>query len=157
MTVALRGHHLICVLTFCGRGYTPAFTENMIAIVDALSAGATVRIAAGADAICAPLKAGCGVDIHCGNADVAGRDERALRAVSGVLGRSLQPGDKVRFDKPTLAALRAAFSDGRLAGACAGCPWQDFCNTVATTGFAATRLTAAPDLLAETAGAELLF
>lgn len=143
--IALRGHHLLCVLTFCGHGYTPAFTANMAHIVAVLGSGATVRIVAGADALCAPLTPDCGVEVHCARADVAARDRRALAVAGAALGRRLKAGDSLRFDAATLATLRAAFADGRLRAACTACPWADFCTATAAAGFAGARLWAEPD------------
>ena len=28
MTIKLRAHHLLCLLTYVGKGYSPAFTAN---------------------------------------------------------------------------------------------------------------------------------
>ncbi len=39
VTVRLRAHHLLCLLTYVGKGYTPAFTANYDAVVARLDAG----------------------------------------------------------------------------------------------------------------------
>ncbi len=39
MTVRLRTHHLLCLLTYVGRGYSPAFVENMDQVAARLSEG----------------------------------------------------------------------------------------------------------------------
>jgi hypothetical protein len=57
MTVRLRGHHLLCLLTFVGKGYTPAFTANYRRIVARLNEGAAVELVDGPDDICAPMLA----------------------------------------------------------------------------------------------------
>ena len=38
MTVRLRAHHLLCMLTYVGKGYTAAFTANYDRIVERLNA-----------------------------------------------------------------------------------------------------------------------
>ncbi len=51
--VNLRGHHLICIHTFAGEGYSSAFANNMQRIIDALKMPTqTVRIVEGLDHIC---------------------------------------------------------------------------------------------------------
>ena len=55
MTVRLRPHHLLCVLTHVGRGYSPAFTANMSKIAQRLGAGEDIELVARPDDICAPL------------------------------------------------------------------------------------------------------
>jgi hypothetical protein len=37
--IELRGHHLLCILTYMGKGYTPAFVENYDAIVAQINRG----------------------------------------------------------------------------------------------------------------------
>ena len=51
----LRGHHFLCLLTYKGLGYTPAFVENMTAIATRINAGAKVILHPGPDDICAAL------------------------------------------------------------------------------------------------------
>ncbi|OWU61413.1 2Fe-2S ferredoxin, partial [Staphylococcus aureus] len=39
MTIRLRGHHLLCMLTYVGKGYSPAFVENYDAMAGRLGRG----------------------------------------------------------------------------------------------------------------------
>ena len=39
MTVRLRPHHLLCLLSYIGRGYSPAFSANMTRVARRLGAG----------------------------------------------------------------------------------------------------------------------
>ena len=39
MTVRLRAHHLLCLLTYVGKGYSPAFTANYDKVVRRLGEG----------------------------------------------------------------------------------------------------------------------
>ncbi len=57
MTVRLRAHHLLCMLTYVGKGYSPAFVENYEVIAARLSAGEEIELVAGPDDICGPLTA----------------------------------------------------------------------------------------------------
>lgn len=88
-TVRLRGHHLLCLLTYKGLGYSPEFVAGMTATAARLVAGATAEIVEGPDDICEPL---CRADEHphCHEATVPERDRRALfsRLQSSSAGRS---------------------------------------------------------------------
>lgn len=136
-TIRLRGHHLLCLLTYKGLGYSPAFVEAMTASAAALAAGATAEIIEGADVICAPL---CREQDHphCHEATVPERDRRALTLVSAVLGRDVAVGDRFAFDASLRRQLRTAYAEGAFAGACALCEWQPLCRDIAASGFADT-------------------
>lgn len=139
MTVALRGHHLFCVLTYVGEGYSPAFVANLDETVERLSAGEEIELVAGPDRVCAALLAedACA---HCLSPRVALRDERALAAASRILGRPLAPGDRLTLDAATVERLRAAFLGRSRLSACSGCEWTDLCRAVAKSGFERTKL-----------------
>lgn len=133
MTVRLRAHHLLCLLTWAGKGYSPAFTAGFNAIAGRLAAGEAVAVIEGPDDVCAPMldAAGC----HCRNARVAERDRRAARDLSRLLGRPVAPGAALLLDGPTLARMREGFAAGALSDACAGCEWAGFCRTIAADAF----------------------
>ncbi len=81
MTVRLRPHHLLCVPTYVGKGYGPAFTANMTAVAERLCAGEDIELVAEPDDICAPLR---GVpDPHCHRASIVERDRAAARDAAG--------------------------------------------------------------------------
>lgn len=136
--VRLRGHHLLCLLTFVGEGYTPAFTRNYRRTAARLSAGETIEIVDGPDDICAPMLAL--PDSHCGNDSVRHRDGLALAAVADLLGNPLEPGSPLILDGERLERLRAAFAKGSIRAACEDCEWSAFCTRVARDGFAGTLL-----------------
>lgn len=135
--VRLRGHHLLCLLTYKGLGYSPDFVFGMTAIAERLIAGATAEIVDGADDICAPL---CRSEQHphCHEATVPERDRRALALVAGVLGRSIKVGDRIVFDQQTRVSLRTAYRAGAFEAACALCEWQPICRDIAASGYAVT-------------------
>ncbi len=145
-TVRLRGHHLLCLLTYKGLGYSPEFVAGMTATAARLVAGATAEIVEGADDICEPL---CRTEEHphCHEATVPERDRRALSLVSNLLDRPLKPGDRLVLDEPLRARLRSAYRDGAFEAACALCEWQLLCRDIAAGGYKDTLFRSALDPL----------
>ncbi len=138
MTVRLRAHHLLCLLTYVGKGYSPAFTANYDKVVKRLGEGEGVMIVSGPDDICAPLLNE--PEPHCLRESAAERDRLAARDVGAFLNRQIQTGDRLVLDASMLAGMRAAFSAGLTRQACSGCEWSGLCDMVAAGGFDDTRL-----------------
>ncbi|WP_285293816.1 DUF1284 domain-containing protein [Aureimonas altamirensis] len=136
MTIRLRPHHLLCLLTYVGKGYGEAFTRNYDGIAQRLSAGEPILVVEGPDEICAPLLAD--PDTHCRRPGVTGRDADALRDLAGLLG--IEVGDTLSLDRAMLLAMRGAFVAGRTRHACRGCEWEALCSAVARDGFADARV-----------------
>lgn len=133
MTVRLRPHHLLCMLTYIGKGYSPAFTANMTAIAERLGAGKDIELVAGPDDICAPLLGD--PDPHCHRASVVERDRAAARDLSDLLGLDVRTGAHLVLDEDVIRHLRAAFASHHIRSACAGCEWVDICGSIAAHGF----------------------
>lgn len=147
MTVRLRGHHLLCMLTYVGKGYTPAFSANFDRIARRLSEGEDVLLVQGPDDICAPMAFACGA--HCPSDSVRRRDGEALAAAGRVLGLVLQPGGRFCLTSPMVACMRLAFAAARageagLRRACGGCEWADLCTDIAGSGYPGARLRMLP-------------
>ena len=140
MTVALRAHHLLCMLTYVGKGYSPEFAHNFDSLSSRLAAGEEVVLVEGPDAICAPLCESEGACAHCHGAGVRLRDQRAAQDLAPLLGRPLAPGSSLQLDAALLARLRTAFASGQLRGGCGGCEWADLCTRIAATGYEGVRL-----------------
>ena len=134
----LRGHHLLCMLTFQGEGYSPAFTANFAAVLRRIGDGEDILIVSGPDDICAPLlgSEGC----HCLGASISARDEAAGAALGALLERPLGPGTRLRLSAPMLAQMRQAFAAGTIRAACEGCEWARHCTAIAPGGFRRVRL-----------------
>ncbi len=133
MTVRLRAHHLLCMLTYVGRGYTPAFVENYDAVAARLSQREPIQLVDGPDDICTPIQ-----DIptaHCHNESVVERDRLALDAVRALLGVAVDLDRQFSLDHVMLARFREAFAKGRTRAACTGCEWSGLCDHVAGEGF----------------------
>lgn len=138
MTIRLRAHHLLCVLTFVGRGYTSVFTANYRRIVARLNAGEPVELVEGPDDICAPMLTEQGS--HCRTESVAQRDAQARAALAQRLGLVLEQSGRIVLTTERLAQMRAAYAEGAMQAACTGCEWAAFCTDIAGRGFAGTRL-----------------
>jgi hypothetical protein len=138
MTIRLRPHHLLCMLTYIGKGYTPAFTSNYDRIAARIGAGEDLAIVAGPDDICAPLLESA--EPHCFNDSVTVRDARAAADVEALLGCKITPGTALMLDAAMLARLRLAFAGGFIRSACAGCEWSGLCDDVAASGFPDVRV-----------------
>ena len=139
--VRLRGHHFLCLLTYKGLGYTPAFVENMTAVATRINAGAKVTLHPGPDDICAALtpadRAACNHD--CAKPETAALDEMAEKATVAVLGHGLN--EAFTLDAEKVAQLRAAFLKGESRAACGMCRWRAVCDAIAGSGYAETLLT----------------
>lgn len=140
MTIRLRPHHLLCMLTYVGKGYSPAFVATYDALVERIGRGEPLTIVAGPDDICAPLAVDCGA--HCHRASVTRRDRQAAHDVGVHLGMDIEPDATLRLDTERLSSLRAAFWTGRIRAACTGCEWTDLCTSVADDGYRGVRLRA---------------
>jgi hypothetical protein len=134
MTVRLRPHHLLCMLTFVGEGYSPTFVANYRRLAGRLSSGEPIEIVSGPDDICAPLLSD--EDAHCFGASVAGRDAAALADIARLLGRELETGAVIASDPALFEQLRRAFSIGVTRRACTGCEWSGLCDRVAAGDYA---------------------
>lgn len=134
--IELRAHHMLCLLTYVGKGYSDSFCRNFSALLEAIGRGEPVLIAAGFDDVCnVALKPGeksCRTDCR-----AARRDGPALDALNGNL--SLDPplrvGGAARLTADDVAQMRKAFARGAFRQACAGCAWGDLCAGIAAGGF----------------------
>ena len=137
MSIRLRAHHLLCMLTFAGEGYTPDFVANFAAIVARIGAGEAVELVDGPDDVCAPLAVTA--DTHCDEPSVRRRDRDALRALA-VAEPPLSVERPLLLDAAAIAVLRAQFAAGTIRPACAGCEWYALCSEIAAAGYAAASL-----------------
>jgi uncharacterized protein len=142
MPVRLRGHHFLCVLTYRGYGYTPAFVANMSRVVAAIKAGAGVELTAGPDDICNGFTAACRhmSDHDCSLASTMEMDRTAIASVARLLPDLADKGSAIVLTAERVEALRAAFASGDIREACKDCSWADFCTAIASDGFSDTKL-----------------
>lgn len=134
MTVRLRPHHLLCLLTYVGKGYSAAFTATYDAIAARIGGGEDVVIIAGPDDICAPLLADA--EPHCHRDSVTERDRLALCDLGELLTSPPRLGEHLTLAPELLQRMREAFVTGRTRTACAGCEWHSLCTTISANGYA---------------------
>jgi uncharacterized protein len=139
MTIRLRPHHLLCMLTFAGKGYTPAFVGNFEQVASRIAAGnEAIQIVDGPDDICSALltEPTC----HCHNQSVILRDRHAAEAISDLLQLPIHAGANLPPGPDLLPILREAFVTGAIRQACVGCQWKPTCDAIADRDFTETRL-----------------
>ena len=141
MTVRLRPHHLLCLLTYVGKGYTPAFVANYDTIARRLSDGEDVLVVDGPDDVCAALL--CEPNPHCFRDSVRERDAQAAVDVGDLLDISISAGVRIELHPALLARMRRAFADGVTRKACRGCEWFDLCSGIAAGGYRDVRVSGA--------------
>lgn len=138
MTIRLRPHHLLCLLTYAGKGYSAPFVANYDRIAARMSQGEDILIVEGPDDICAPLLDEA--DAHCRRTSVRERDDKAARDVGGLLHCSIEAGSRLSINEAWLHQMRGAFADGRTRQACAGCEWSDLCSAISAEGYSQVRI-----------------
>jgi uncharacterized protein len=137
--IRIRPHHLLCMLTFAGKGYSPEFVANFERIAGLIAAGdQTVEIVLGPDDICAPLLADS--NCHCENPRVSERDRLAAEALTDLLKQPVQENTRLYLSPNTLNRMREAFAAGTIRKACQGCQWSPFCDAIAEDKFSQTWL-----------------
>lgn len=138
MAIRLRGHHLLCLLTYQGMGYTRAFTANYNRLIRRISAGEYIEIVDGPDEICTPLL--CTSGAHCLEAQSAINDSLTLAALEALFNTRLGPGSTLCLTPDKVRTLRAAFASGKIRDACQHCRWHSQCSAIASQNFADTFL-----------------
>ncbi len=82
--IEIRGHHLLCALTFAGRGYSRQFERDFKAIVKRMRANEMMQIVDRPDEICCSVK-DCDSS-HCFEPRIDQRDKLALADISALTG-----------------------------------------------------------------------
>ncbi len=116
----LRGHNLLCIQGFVGKGYSPGFVANMTQVVRSLGAAAEVTVVAQADALCSacPNLSDEGCTLH-GRGTEAG----ILRQDRDVIGRlRLAEGATYSWGE-ILERIRRHLAPEDLDEICGTCPW----------------------------------
>lgn len=134
--IALRPHHLLCILNYIGKGYTENFVQNYDGIVHRINGGETeIKIVDGPDDICAPRL--CDVndtDCHCHNNSIIQRDLAALKDLN------LSYNQTIFLDNDRVSAMRRDFANGQGRTACLGCEWFELCTDISNNNYKGTKL-----------------
>ncbi len=141
--IKLRPHHLLCILTYVGEGYSKTFTDNFDAIVDKINSGhiTQIEIVNGPDDICALRLCDKDDKCHCYEHSIQERDVLALRDIGNILNMEiLAVGEMVGVSPSFWVGLRAAFQNKSIRPACEGCEWFDLCSEVAEIYFGKSKL-----------------
>lgn len=133
MTILIRPHHFLCMLTFMGKGYSAAFVKNYAKIVERLNSGEDIKIVDGPDDICKPMLHE--PDHHCHNDSVKARDIAAAGKISEVLQVDLASVRQLSLPRSQVNTLRRAYEDGVFRVACNGCQWQELCASIAARDY----------------------
>lgn len=141
--IRFRPHHLLCMLTHVGKGYTEIFTQNMGEILERINEGETdIILMHGPDAICAPRL--CDKEdhtCHCQHLHITDRDNEALADFQKVAEFSMFTiGNRFRLTKDLINRLRDVYKTQEIRTACKGCEWVDLCNDISQNGFKGTKL-----------------
>ena len=119
----LRPHHLLCLQTFVGRGYSEEFVEHMAFVKRQLAADplTPITLINGADDLC----------VHCPNC-VGGQCTSEKPAMfDRLVEKKLAVLSSCREPVPMLEGIpyELHITENLLAACCPGCEWKDLCLT----------------------------
>lgn len=135
--IELRPHHLLCILTYSGKGYSPGFVANLDEVIARIDVAGRLKLVDGPDDICAGWT---GPERHCNRKSVHQRDVQARQALKHEFGKPAEPGSVFVLSQETITRLRRAFRSGKARPACVGCEWFSLCSDIAESGFRDVRL-----------------
>ncbi|WP_235680206.1 DUF1284 domain-containing protein [Paenibacillus albicereus] len=119
MSIELRGHHLLCLLGYRGKGYSDGFCANMTGIYERLrrEPETEIRLIVGPDDVCAAFPSD--QPSHCENASVYRKDSE----IAGLIG--MLPGD-TRSWSAICEAVAARVRPDDVATLCRDCRWEPY-------------------------------
>jgi len=123
----LRGHHLICLQFFRGEGYSAKFVNNLGRVIERAAENPAL-VVEGADDVCVACP-GLAADGSCLDPNAGEIEVRRLdRLATEVLG--VKPGERLSLARARELLTADAISAGRWRiEACAGCTWEDVCES----------------------------
>ena len=118
--VRLRGHNLLCIQGFVGKGYSPEFVANMTQVIESLRAETAVSVHAAPDVLCAAcpnlVESGCALHGEGSEAGIVHQDRDVMRRLGIEEGETLEWGNIV-------ARIAATIEPSDLDAICGSCPW----------------------------------
>lgn len=142
-TFRFRPHHLLCMLTYKGEGYSKPFVENFDHLIERMNASpVTLEICKGPDDICAPrLCDPTDKTCHCHDSDLLETDKQALADLETIPKlKKITYGSTIPLTQELIRDLRTAYTNNTIRTACQGCEWKEFCNEIVQNNFKDTKL-----------------
>ena len=136
--IKLRAHHLLCSLTFAGRGYSKEFERDFAQVIDRIKRNETILVVSGPDEICASIEE-CS-DSHCREARISNRDELALEDISSHIGKPLKVGSQISPSQLFGDKYQSSFQQRSIRRACFDCQWANMCDQIADANFSSSLL-----------------
>lgn len=141
--IRFRPHHLLCMLTHVGKGYSETFIQNMGDILEQINQGNhDIILEYGPDDICAPrLCDKSDTTCHCRENHITDRDNEALADFENHAEFSMfKIGNRFKLTKDLINRLRIVYKTQDIRTACKDCEWYDLCTDIAHNGFKGTKL-----------------
>ncbi|MFD2331192.1 DUF1284 domain-containing protein [Cohnella sp. GCM10020058] len=119
MTIKLRGHHLLCLLGYRGKGYSEGFCANMTRVYERLRTEpeTEIELILGPDDICAAFPED--QEPHCENASVYRKDEEIARQIGIAIGERRAWAD-------VIAAVAIRVGPNDIGSLCRDCRWEPY-------------------------------
>lgn len=116
----LRGHNLLCIQGFVGKGYSPEFVANMTRVVDSLGRNARIEVVAEPDDLCDACpnlsEQGCALHGPGTETGIVHQDRDVMARLGIADGATHLWGD-------ILDRIRASVRPDDLDAICGACPW----------------------------------
>ena len=116
----LRGHNLLCIQGFVGKGYSPEFVANMTRVVEALGDAAPVTVIDAPDDLCAACpnlkESACALHGVGTERGIVHQDRDVMSRLEITAGATLTWGEIV-------SRIAAAVQPDDLDDICGTCPW----------------------------------
>lgn len=117
----IRAHHGLCLSFFQGKGYSGAFVENMAKVKSALEEDPLIRLAGGADDICAACPNN--VSGYCESEEKVTRYDREVLQRCG-----LSVGETMPYRIFEARVRRSILETGQREEICGDCQWSALCH-----------------------------
>ncbi|UJF17191.1 DUF1284 domain-containing protein [Vibrio sp. SS-MA-C1-2] len=136
--IKLRPHHLLCCLTFSGKGYTQAFIDNYYQIIGRLKKQEKVKIVASPDDICSPV---CqDKSHHCFESRITARDQAVLEDFERYTDLHLKVDSIIEPNLLFNDEIQKFFKQDLIRTGCIDCQWKDLCDLEAENNFSSAVL-----------------
>lgn len=126
--LSLRGHHLLCLQTYTGRGYDLDFVENLNRLVESLEVDPDqeIRLVSSCDSVCAACPMNRGGRCWSGGEPAETRVSRKDRMVLDLLGVTCDA--SLPFSQIQADVLDLLRRDPAMPQVCGDCEWWMICR-----------------------------